>query len=248
MSPELDKVIRRIQKMLALAANNPNPHEAASAAAMAEKLMRKFQLDNADVMARDFRDADNFGTEDVSGAMKRNVGHKPKKLPRWVGFLAVPVAKLYDCGARCVRLPSGEVVIRFFGYKSDVACAAWCMDALLNTLITSVRAYQKILTRSKTESEDFRRGFSQALIISLHAAIADKERDLATHGNKSTALVAVKLNAVEEKYGTFGYRNANPRVAGRRIEDSYFRGFEEGAKVDVRGRALAGADSPARIR
>lgn len=46
---ELDAVIRRVQKLLAIAQDDrANEHEAAAAAAQAEKLMRKFQIDHTD--------------------------------------------------------------------------------------------------------------------------------------------------------------------------------------------------------
>jgi len=46
-TPGMDKVIAQIQKLLNLAANNPNENEAASAAAKAQELLVKYNLDSA---------------------------------------------------------------------------------------------------------------------------------------------------------------------------------------------------------
>ena len=53
---QLDKIRARIQKLLAMAQDSSSPHEAAIAAERVQKLMAKFNLEMADVIAEELQD------------------------------------------------------------------------------------------------------------------------------------------------------------------------------------------------
>lgn len=100
-NPELEGVMRRIQKLLAIAGDDrANPAEAAAAASMAEKVMRKYQLDHADIIASELRSkAPDVGDSAVFANMKRDDPKRPSltKTPAWGQMLSVAIAQLYDC-------------------------------------------------------------------------------------------------------------------------------------------------------
>lgn len=230
----LDSVMRRVQKLLAIAGDDrANSAEAAAAAAMAEKIMRKYQLDHIDVMRKDFAQQENFETVDASAVMKRSA-HKPYKVPLWAQWLAVAVARLHDCELKLHTTAELGACVRFYGYKADVKVAGWTFDYLMLATVRACRAYQKE-ERSKRESHAFRQGFVLRVLASLKQAKAAKDAEAAAQSD-CRALVLVKQQAIAERFGAFEY--GKPRDVNVRDGNAFSAGTKEGAKVDVARRAL----------
>lgn len=235
MNQNLEGVLRRVQKLLAIANDDrANPNEAAAAASQAEKIMRKYQIDEADAMRSDLANKDNFSTADCVAIMKRDVkgkgAHRPSKVPGWGGWLAYPCAKLNDCEIRYAYTERGAV-IRFFGFAADVQVASWTFDYLVSQMIGSLRQYQKNEARSKVESESYRRGFVLAVASMLNNSIAAKKAEMAA-AVSSRALVVVKAQAVSERFGDFNYRTggtSNATLEG----NAYSAGRAAGSKVSL---------------
>ena len=69
----LESVIRRVQKLLAIAEHErSDPNEAAAAAGMAEKIMRKYQLDYSAVIITALKKGDDLSTENIVCSAKTN--------------------------------------------------------------------------------------------------------------------------------------------------------------------------------
>lgn len=242
-SEDLSGVMRRVQKLLAIAGDaRANPEEAAAAAAMAEKVMRKFQLEHADVVRAELNSKDNFATEDACAVMKKGKGHRPTSVPSWAQWLACQVAKLNDCEVKLAWNRELGSCIRFFGYKSDVQVCAWMFDYLTTTLIRNVRAYQKAdqwgFKRSKAESESYRRGFVAMLQTLLQRSIDAKERE-AQAASSNRALMVVKKQALAEHFGDFSYKTGKAKDVSNK--EAFKAGLLDASKVDVNLRALNNA-------
>lgn len=235
MSEDLNNVMRRIQKLLAIAQDTrANPAEAAAAAAMAEKVMRKYQIEHADLVQREVRgDQDAMTFMDVQAKMKMFEladGCKPKKVPPWSGWLAYHLAKLHDCELRYVHSERG-VAIRLFGYRVDVQVAAWTFDYLVQQVVGGLKDYQRGgTTRSKAESESFRRGFVLAVCNTIDAAKAEKDAAMAATVT-SRALVVSKAVALAERYGEFNYRTV--KSAHKHNAEAYCAGRAKGQQVKL---------------
>ena len=120
-TPEnLEGVMRRIQKLLAIANDGRgDPNEAASAAAMAEKMMRKYQLDNADIVAAVLMHAASAmgaNLEDISVLAGALAAHQAEarentSADRWVlrreirrrAYHQTPETQVMDRGKSCSR-------------------------------------------------------------------------------------------------------------------------------------------------
>jgi hypothetical protein len=251
---EMDRMMGRVRKLLAIAEDSrANPNEAAAAAHQADVIMRKYQIDNADLIMKDMNTAgrEAFDSMDVSALMKREtVGktHLPKKIPSWASWLAVNIAQLHDCQARIVRTAAMGMCLRFSGYKSDVMIAAWTFDYLCGTMIRSCRAWQHEAPRGKDESESYRRGFVLELCRKLREFKQEKEREM-QQASSSRALVVVKARAVAEFFGAVSYGTSKANTSRG---DAYAQGREAGSKVDVRGQAIsngaAGAPAVRRLK
>jgi hypothetical protein len=112
---EMDRVLNRLRKMLAMANDKANIHESAVAAAMAEKLMRKYQIEMADVLAGD----EGFTARDVNEEFEW-CGNGDDA---WKGWIAIGVAKLNECEVtfRGHKISKGYL---FIGIGPDPAVAA----------------------------------------------------------------------------------------------------------------------------
>lgn len=241
MNENLQSAMRRAQKLLAIAADTrANPHEAAAAARQAENLMRKFSLDHADVMRAEFNRQENFSTADAACVMKKGKGHRPRVVPPWAQWLAVMCARLHGCEVSTAFNPELGACIRFFGYHADVQVCAWTYDYLTTTTIRACRAFQKEATRTKLESESYRRGYVLTItgLLDSAIAIAEKAQERAA-ASTARSLMVVKQAAIAERFGEFTYKKAKPTEI--RDASAYVRGRRDAANVDVSRRALDAA-------
>lgn len=244
---DMTKILGRVRKLLAIANDTrANPNEAAAAAAQAENIMRKFNLDNADVLLKEAAAGTaEFDTANVSAYMKRDVpnNHVQKRTPKWAGWLAIRVAKLNDCEVRIVWDKVRGSVIQFCGYVADIQVAAWMYDYLLNCMIGSVRAWQREARRSAHESNSYREAFVLALCEKLRTLQREREAAMRAGGASSGALIVAKANAVAQHFGGFKY-GASRTISNRDAAAAY-AGHTAGQAVDVARRAVRGTSGPA---
>lgn len=239
---DMSSVMRRIEKLLAMANDGRgDANEAATAAAMAEKLMRKFNIEHADLLMKKVRAGEaQFATKSCSANMKRDDPSRPplQKNPPWGQWLAYEVAKLNDCELRQGYTTRGAV-LNFLGFESDVQVAAWMFDYLVGELIKGCKAFNKAAPRSKVESNSFRMGFIGVLQHKVRAMRKEKDAEM-QQAVASRALVVSKTQALVEHFGEFKYKesSSNAKVSGNAYRD----GAAAGSKVDV-GRKGIGASA-----
>lgn len=247
---DMTKLLERVRKLLAIANDTrANPNEAAAAAAQAENIMRKFNIDHADVLLKRVqRGEEEFDTVNVSAFMKRDVdnGHVQKRTPKWAGWLGVRVAKLNNCEVRYSWDDKRGSVVQFCGYKSDTQVAGWMFDYLLGCMINDVRAWQKAAPRGKAESNSYREGFILAVCEKLRTLERERDAEMA-NTSAGTALVVAKAAAIAAHFGGFNYGKGKSASASDR--DAFFAGQKAGARVDVGRRAVgtSGGAGPLRL-
>lgn len=236
---DMNKLLDRVRKLLAIANDTrANPNEAAAAAAQAENIMRKFNIDNADVLLKRVQSGEEeFDTTNVSAFMKRDVdnGHVQKRTPKWAGWLGVRVAKLNNCEVRYAWESARGSVVQFCGYKNDAQVAGWMFDYLLGCMINDVRSWQKAAPRGKAESNSYREGFILAVCDKLRATERERDAEMA-NTSAGTALVVAKSQAVAAHFGGFKYgKGSNVNAKDSR---AFAAGQAAGARVDVGRRAV----------
>ena len=256
MNDDMQGILRRVQKLLAIANDDrANPNEAAAAAQQAEKIMRKYQLDQADVVTKELKHAANMARENVFASMKRDDPKRPpsQKNPSWAQHLAVAVARLTDCEVRQGRGLNkfGQLTacLTFYGYGPDVQMAAWMFDYLVSAIIAACKKFNKEVAsgfglHGKQSSNSYRDGFITALTAKIYGEKSAKDKEAAANVT-SRALVVSKRQAIEEHFGEFTYRTSQPKLRGD--AGAYLNGMEDGRKVDVARRAV-GADSNNALR
>lgn len=243
-NPELEGVMRRIQKLLAIAGDDrADPAEAAAAAGMAERIMAKYQLAHEDIIVKALRQGEDLDTAESVASAKTN-GTKVIQVPPWANWLATRVAQLNNCGARLVTTKSGDAGVRFYGYREDVLVAKWMYDYLVATTLRLCKNYkgsEQYLVYGRRSVNSYRQGVSIGICSSISSLVAEKEREAESAAKKgmSSALVVVKKDAVIAKYGNV-FSTGKAKAFSTSIGSAYSSGVSDGRKVNVQTRGISG--------
>lgn len=246
-SENLESVIRRVQKLLAIAEHErSDPNEAAAAAGMAEKIMRKYQLDYSSIIITALKRGDDLSTEDIVCTAKTN-GTKTRVVAPWVGYLSVAIAKLNECHVKQAWTSDGEACVRFMGYIADVQLSRWTLDYLVQTTNRLCNEYKKTddyAQGGRRLLNGYRHGVSIGMVRSLNKLEQAKKAEMAEAAKASsgTSLMVVKQQAIAAKYGDFKTRTVESKV---NRGDSFVQGVLDGSKVDVGRRAVGGTAASA---
>jgi hypothetical protein len=230
-------ILRRVQKLLAIAQDTrADPNEAAAAARMAGIIMHKYQISESETLVATLQRGDDL-TEKTYVATAKTNGTKVRAVPAWAQWMAVGVAKLMDCGARVTYTVDGEAAIKFCGYTQDVQVSIWMFDYLVKTVLRLNEAYKTTDAYKRfgrTNLNSYRTGVATGICAALTEAKREKDAANAT-SNAGRSLVVVKADAIEKRFGGFGY--ATKKHVTRSAE-AFSRGLQDGKKVDVSRRAV----------
>lgn len=250
-----DDVIRKVRACLARAKDAAaGATEAETAARQAEALMRKYNLEMADVIMEELANPINLTWTYVRTNMFKNNKAVIKDLQKWPQWIAVPCAEMYDCHAASRWVDGEGKVIGFFGYKLDVDVCVWTYDYLLDCCRraslkvsegeawahgVSINVYRKA----------FREGMATEISSRLKQLMEERSREIRGTG---MSLVLSKRAACEAKFGKFSYGVSQSDKASE-APAAFHAGIAEGAKVrltpnpvtDKRGPAPAAVGAPA---
>lgn len=207
---KIEEVMRKVEKLLALAdtSRNPSEQEAISASMQAQKLLAKYNLDAAMVTGQEKK-------EDVEQVIA-DIGAGKK----WRYTLAQTVANSYCC--KCFY--SGNAVV-FYGYKSDSLIARRVFVYLFevgNRLANScVREYREIGKRTENVYNSFCIGF-----------VSGVDSELSRH---CKALMLVVPQEVSESYKAFSadFKQVDNQLHQKDITDydAMEKGYVEGKRA-----------------
>lgn len=226
------RIIEKIQKLLRFAGDSRgNPNEVARAAAQAEAMLRKYNLEMTEVILQDMQNNVDAIT-DSTVFLRYRVGKVYHKIPAWAQWIAVGTAELFDCHVKMSPAVNAagkyEFAFRFFGYHTDLQIVSWMMDYLLAEIYRAGKDHPNI--KGIRGAESFRLGAANIIASRLQAL--KRERDAAYQQSSSgTALVLRKRDAITEKYGEFGYGKAKNR--SKIDPEAYHAGCVAGSKVNL---------------
>lgn len=238
-SPEnLEGVLRRIQKLLAIANDSrANPEEAAAAASMAHKIMQKYQINHAEVIMAEINRGDSMGKQPftVKGRRKSYIASQT-----WMGQIALQVARLNDVivEGNCVAVSEGKWVdgYTFSGYQSDIQVAMFTTQYLINAVSDLVGTFKKDypkIAKKPRGITSYRSGVVTAIRRIIAREIANKKVDNASGAGYE--LMIVKLQAVEHHFGKQLTRDSRKTKLNEKI---WGKGFADGLEVDISRRGL----------
>jgi hypothetical protein len=250
----IDQVIDRVRKLLALSTSS-NPHEAASAAARAQEILDRYELDRA--MIETSPELDEGEQEPVEDT--RLGGDLPlfedKALPTWKSCLAREIAeangcKVYASGQR------GEKAVAMIGRRSDMQKVrylfgylvtevdrlarrdgkgmgrTWINSYRLGAVCTIKKALWEARATMKAEARAEAQGDSVALVrvdralSLLDARLRDAKRFAEEHLNLKRQARPARRNAGAYECG---------QKAGREVSIGGARGALGSGKRQIRG-------------
>lgn len=237
MTIDQDNVRAKIAKLMALGQDPAaNEFEAEAAMRQAEKLMRKFAIDAAEIVAAG--KAPKYDWQRICVPARAPV--PVTTAVKWFGTLCVGIAKFTDCAASWKRTRDHGMCIEFRGDYADLMFAVY----LAKHLRDCVRRDSQKFAGTRREREDFRHAMVSRIYQRMEMLKQEQRADLnkAACGN---ALVVVD-NKIALRDEAFGQK---PKYgsSGRRSSDSFAReaGRAAGDKVGF-GRPFGG-DSQRRI-
>ncbi|MEO8298758.1 MAG: DUF2786 domain-containing protein [Burkholderiales bacterium] len=232
---DLQAVMRRVQKLLAIAADGrANPAEAAAAARMAERIMRKYQLEHADVIAEQLKSSDSLNEAQAKSSLSSNDGGT-SRVPMWAQNIASRVGPFLDCKTNILFTPTGRR-LNYMGFRADVTVAVWLHNYIVASMIRATKHFadQNPAAR-RAHTSSFRRGYVDAVCVALEQATQEKCREMQGESG-SRALVVAKDRAIEERFGKWEIKDKTP--AAPASATAHMLGAAEGRKLDVTRRAV----------
>jgi hypothetical protein len=209
------QVIEKIKKLLRLAKSS-NEHEAALAAARAQELLAKYNLDEELLTEKELpREAGVADTATV------------KKPARWVYLLASSVAGAFDC--QYAHSASGHML--FFGVELDHEVAAFTFGYLYRAINRLAAQFMK---KSQNRRLTVKGGKKVRLSYCLGAShvVSKKLREQKERTPVTTAaLVPVKealIKAKCDQYGVHTTEQSREDLSTR----AYWSGVRDGASID----------------
>ena len=211
-------IIDKIKKLLALA-NSSNEHEAALAAAHAQRLLSEHNLAMADVEAKQRpQSADKIETTVA------------KTLPKWVRNLSAGVCTAFDCQA--IHHPA-QGKMTFIGVGADVQVASYTfayLDRTVRKLCSSYMKYRVNDGLSNRNRELMRQSYYLGAVSTINSQLVQqKVQTPITPG----ALVPIKEGLIKKAMSELGPIRT---VRGRRSyinSHAYSQGQSDGKNVSI---------------
>lgn len=230
----------KIRKLLALASNEAaNEQEAATAARQAEALMRKHQVDSAEVTLEEISRDDAFDRDLADVSFEGIPNYRSKAVPTWVGFIALGVGRLHTCKVDITNTIQG-VKIRFSGYAPDVLVAKWTYQMLCETV------YRLSKIHGKGMGMAFNKSFRMGAASKLQSMLLDMQRAREQENKEQSAtsmavmVLGNKVARVEEMFGAQKTRSTPHTVSSR---NGYEAGKTAASKISIANNAVGSSQN-----
>lgn len=217
-----ERIIERVRKLLALS-NSSNEHEAALAAAHAQRLLAEHNLAMSELEMQ----------EEGAGEVELQVA---RTVPKWLSSLFATVANAFDCFPIVTTTPACSR-LRFIGVGDDPGVAACTLEYLMKELRRLASLYLRIqdnkaVRLSATSRERVR---SSYLLGGVHGVRQAMQAQKAQTPTTSTALVPVKDALIrqyrEEHLGQLRTRRSRSSTV---LSAAFHQGRQDGASLQIR--------------
>lgn len=211
-----EKILEKIEKLLALAGNNPSENEAISAALKAQELMAKYNIELADLEGQS---ADQSIVE-VTYTPKANCHYVRK----WRYKLSLIIAKNFCCKTYSINRDA----IAFYGYEKDAKIAVEVFKFLFET---GNKLANRYYLKCKKEGRD-----TKGVLNTYLVGFCDGIKEVLD--KQCTALMIVVPKEVEEAYAEHskGFKAIKNSLATSNDGRAYNEGRTDGrATATARG-------------
>lgn len=224
VNDKLQKVMQKIVQLRALAARAGTQAEAETAAAQAEALLAKYQIDEVSIEAPTNDEA--IEQYDPLWTGKTN--------ETWRGSLVAGLSKDHGCAAVATRDGKG-VTYRIAGRKSDVSIVRY-MFAWLTVEIERLAQREK----GREDKNAFRCGASKGVLGAMRAARAEEVKAAPTGASAAIVLSSRHDESMAHLQKSLGGRFRDS-ISRRPVTDAYARGLSAGAGISNRNALTGGS-------
>lgn len=182
VKPDLDKVLDKMRKLLALS-KSPNEHEAARAAERVQALLVRYNLSLVDV--------------EKGPASEIDADYNLRTTPyKWRRTLGTSLAKMYFTRYFYSTLKDGKTVYDahgFIGERQNIMVAKMMFEYLIKTIDRLAMNGAKVLPEAQRSPyrTDFRKGCSYKLCERIRKRVEDAKAGLAKDEDTKTNLPAL---------------------------------------------------------
>lgn len=209
-----EKILKKIENLLALAGNNPSENEAIAAALKAQELMAKYNVELADLEGQSV--AETITTETYTPKANQHYVRK------WRYTLSQIIAKNFCCKTYAINRDA----IAFYGYEKDAKIAVEVFKFLFET---GNKLANRYYLKCKKEGKE-----TKGVLNTYLTGFCDGIKEVLD--KQCTALMIVVPKEVEEAY-TEHSKGFKSFSAGLRLS-SDGRAYSEG-KADGKATATA---------
>lgn len=216
-----ERVIERVSKLLALS-NSSNEHEAALAAAHAQRLLSEHNLAMSEL------EVQQQGAGEVELQMARTI-------TKWISSLFATVANAFDC-MPVVTTETSRSRLRFIGVGEDPEVAACTLEFLISELRWLASAYLAGLDQAQGKlTTSQRQKVRNSYLLGGAFGVAEAlRRQKASTPTTSTALVPVKDALIrqycEQNFGQLKNRRSRSSTV---ISQAFQQGNQDGAALQL---------------
>jgi hypothetical protein len=194
-----EKVLIKIQKLLALGGNNPSQEEATSAITRARELMAKYNV--SEVQLRGSETTEKISMTPADGLVRGS----------WMKSLSLIIGNNFRCKTFAARVPNG-LNIEFFGHETDGEIAAQMFTYTIRVIKTE--AYHYGSEHGRETRNDFILGFLEGL------KEAFRRQDTSFQNDRALVLASQIPEDVMEAYRKLSGRGRSISVPSMRIQGS----------------------------
>ena len=231
LKSELDKILDRVRKLLSLAGNNPNQHEAASAAEMAKRILNEYNLSLSDI--------------ELQEILSKEVTFHELRISSWKQILAVKIAEIFDCrvyGTSDLVNHGGKYKIVFVGNKSDVQVAYYVYEYLYRVI------FNLIETKMKNNDSEFhgntvRHNYAAGIMSVITDRLtefygkvkAESDVKVNNYGKTGKEVLVIKNDAISKYVASTVGEMQKKVVGGARVMDvdTYSVGQKDGKNIPL---------------
>lgn len=205
-TPDQSSIKDKIAKLLALAGDGRgNEFEEEAALRQAEKLMRKHNIDVAELQDRTgIKPIYNW----VSVCVPAGSPLPVKSSPAWFGWLICAIGRFTDTKVAYANIREHGICGKFSGDETDVEYAVW----LCKHLRDHARSQSRLYEGTRADRESFRKAFALRIDERMKALLRERKEALAAVQTATgTALIVVnqKIALRDEQFGTQTYGRAS---------------------------------------
>ena len=210
-----EKIVEKIQKMLRLAANDPDSEESKTAARMAGELMSKYDIESFELQEKP-------EIEITEALFDRTITSDDL----WQGSLAVTLANVFDCVVIRETFGKESAQWRFMGHKSDIVLVSWYFKFLR----IKIGKMGSDLYKKKREKRDYCLGLVLGLKKILEVTFKARSEG---HDPKTKELVVLKRKFVED-FVEKKYSNLKKTKSSAKLnQDAMNKGFNDSGKISL---------------